>query len=172
MTRADMLAIIVAIEEQLADLKAQLIIERGTVPAKSPPKQKRNARIPEDWEPDAVLIEWARNGYPNVDPHHETAKFRDYWVSAGTARANWSAAYRNWIRKAAEFASSRPSPLHAGRSAQRTAAISEANRATRNRVLDKLASLRPGTNTRQAQAEGDPRFEEGEDGGFRISDAG
>lgn len=34
----------------------------------------------------------------------ETAKFVDYWLSKGELKADWNAAYRNWLRNAAKFA--------------------------------------------------------------------
>ena len=52
--------------------------------------------------PDAFLVTesmkiWASTECANVDIHSETAKFRDHTFS--TARTDWVATWRNWIRK-------------------------------------------------------------------------
>ncbi len=45
---------------------------------------------------------------PNVDPKLELARFRDWAAAKAATFVDWNAAWRNWLRKAAEFASARP----------------------------------------------------------------
>ncbi|MFW6024047.1 MAG: hypothetical protein ACOC8P_00330 [Dichotomicrobium sp.] len=77
----------------------------GGAPApKKPPAQKRGTRIPDNFPTDDDLI-WATQEFPEVDHNQEAAKFRDYWLGAPGQKGmklDWSATWRNWIRKAAE----------------------------------------------------------------------
>lgn len=129
---------IVALEEEVAALRR---IVNG-VPLTA--KKKRAAQLPADWQPDEADIAKLSASFPNVDIEHETDSFRDYWASRGEARADWSAAYRNWIRKAAQFSKAPVARLQ-GRSEGRASALGEANRERRDRALDKLAALQQGT---------------------------
>ena len=73
-------------------------------------------RLPDDWAPDPDLLAWAANAEPGVDARREVEKFRDYWKAASGANArkhDWSAAWRTWIRRAAEIQSVRPPPPRA-----------------------------------------------------------
>lgn len=68
-----------------------------------PPEQTtpRPARkCPVGFEVTPELRSWAAKGHPGVDLEFETAKFRDHTFA--TARSDWPATWRNWIRKAAE----------------------------------------------------------------------
>ena len=73
-------------------------------------------RLPDDWAPDSDLLAWAVAAEPGVDAKREAEKFRDYWKAAAGANArkrDWSAAWRTWIRRAAEIQSVRPPPPRA-----------------------------------------------------------
>lgn len=136
---------ITALEEEVAALRR---IVNGVLA--SAVKKKRAAQLPADWQPkedDAVKL---AASFPNVDIEHETDSFRDYWASRGEARADWDAAYRNWIRKAASFAKA-PVTRLPGRPAGRTAAIGEANRARIDGALDKLHALQQGAGARASK---------------------
>jgi hypothetical protein len=65
----------------------------------------RGSRIG-DWKPGTAEAAWSRaNGYADQLAIRETEKFRDYWTAESGARArkaDWGAAWRNWIRRAAE----------------------------------------------------------------------
>jgi uncharacterized protein YdaU (DUF1376 family) len=61
---------------------------------------KAAKRCPDDFAPDPDAIAWAAEIAPGVDISAETAKLRDHTFS--TARSDWPATWRNWIRKAAE----------------------------------------------------------------------
>lgn len=72
----------------------------------SPPAPAKATRLPEPFMLTAEMREWGQREYPGVDLRAETAKFVDHWRAQGGARArkvDWSAAWRNWIRKAAEW---------------------------------------------------------------------
>ena len=73
-------------------------------------------RLPDGWEPDPDLLAWAATAEPGVDAKREAEKFRDYWRAASGANArkrDWAAAWRTWIRRAAEIQSVRPPPPRA-----------------------------------------------------------
>ncbi len=71
---------------------------------------KRGTRIPEDWEPSPmdrgrmrVLL------FTDAEMDRETEKFIDHFTANGKPMKDWSAAWRNWMRRSREFAS-RASP--------------------------------------------------------------
>ena len=69
--------------------------------AESKPERARkraSRRAPEDWKPEAAEIAWAAAECPGVDVGAETAKFLDHTFA--TARTDWPATWRNWIRRA------------------------------------------------------------------------
>ena len=55
---------------------------------------------------------WAAAHVPSVALHlgRHWAECRDYHLSRGILRADWAAAFRNWLRKAVEFEGRRPDP--------------------------------------------------------------
>ena len=55
------------------------------------------------------MAAWGRDSAPLVaDPRAETARFLDYTRANGKTYKDWSAAWRNWMTRANEFASARP----------------------------------------------------------------
>jgi hypothetical protein len=66
----------------------------------------RQTELPTDWMPTALDLEFARGeGLGDDAIRREIGKFKDYWPNAPTARrkkVDWSATWRNWIRRAAE----------------------------------------------------------------------
>lgn len=71
----------------------------------------RAARLPPHWQPPDDLWRWSVD---NLGSHeavtYELAKFADYWAAkagAGGARLDWDATWRNWVRKAVEYAQGR-----------------------------------------------------------------
>jgi hypothetical protein len=66
-------------------------------PAKTP---KASRRCPEDFAPSAELV--AEVAAPGVNVARELAKFRDHTFK--TARSDWPATFRNWLRDAADRA--------------------------------------------------------------------
>ena len=69
------------------------------------PKPKRGHRLPDGWMPDPDVIQAMAQENPDVDLKREHDKFTDHWAAASGANArkvDWNAAWRNWIRRAAE----------------------------------------------------------------------
>lgn len=68
----------------------------------------RGTRLPADWEPGEEGKAFAeKQGLRNGRASAELDKFRDYWASAtgqSATKADWQAAWRNWVRKAVEYA--------------------------------------------------------------------
>lgn len=60
-------------------------------------------RLAPDWQPSAEDLAFARAERPDLDHAAEADKFRDYWHGTAGAKgrkADWSATWRNWIRRA------------------------------------------------------------------------
>jgi len=74
--------------------------ERGNEARK---RATQATQIPEDFEPSTKLIQWAQANTPAVDPWAEAGKFVDYHRAKGSTFKDHQAAFRNWLRKAAEF---------------------------------------------------------------------
>lgn len=84
------------------------------------PKSNRGSRLPTDWMPDDAGRALAAELLGNSGARSELAKFRDWAASAAGAKgvkADWNAAWRNWVRKAADDARPRagPAPRPSGR---------------------------------------------------------
>lgn len=89
-----------------------------TIPHTTPPSvpsggaapKRPTRKCPADFVVTTDLQDWAAENHPGVDLMTQTASFRDYTFK--TAMTDWPATWRNWIRKAAEFAGAvaRPGP--------------------------------------------------------------
>jgi hypothetical protein len=65
----------------------------------------RGTRLPDPWEPPADVIAQMHTEHPEVNLKAEHAKFTDYWISQPGSKGrktDWTATWRNWIRRAAE----------------------------------------------------------------------
>jgi len=75
----------------------------GASPCSAPTKA---TRLSEHWQPSPDHLHFAENeGLSASEIEREAAKFRDYWVGradAGGVKRDWSATWRNWVRKAKE----------------------------------------------------------------------
>jgi hypothetical protein len=64
---------------------------------------KRGSRLPPDWYPSALDLAFARKeGFFARQTEREAEKFADYWhARAGPngVKLDWSATWRNWLRK-------------------------------------------------------------------------
>ncbi len=72
-------------------------------------KQPKASRLPPRFKVTAEMLSWLKEKGFRVDWRAETEKFCDYWRSQGGPRAvkvDWTAAWRYWIRTAAERSSS------------------------------------------------------------------
>lgn len=67
--------------------------------------RKRGTRLPTDWDLPAWAAGFAGEiGLPPDRLHGEAAKFCDHWRSStrNATKLDWDAAFRNWLRRAAE----------------------------------------------------------------------
>jgi len=81
-------------------------------PAKSPrqkavKKQKRAQKIPDDFEPTNQTLVWFGNEGLSIDHVAEHHKFVDHWKANGKTFIDWQAVWRNWMRRADEYAKAR-----------------------------------------------------------------
>jgi hypothetical protein len=75
-------------------------------------RKRASRKCPESFSLTDEMREWAKQNHPAVNIEIETAKLRDHTFK--TAITDWAGAWRNWIRKAAEYAKppthARPAP--------------------------------------------------------------
>lgn len=64
---------------------------------------KGQTTIPEDFSISDSMRAWACREVPGIDIDRETGRFVDHWLSNGRMKSNWTAAWRNWMRKAPEM---------------------------------------------------------------------
>ncbi len=87
-------------------------------PERDTTRTRGTRRCPESWLPSHGDIDLAKaEGFNPGEIERELAKFRDY--TFGTARSDWSATFRNWMRKSGEQhrkSSGRSAPSHGGKS--------------------------------------------------------
>lgn len=65
---------------------------------KSPSKPRGSKRVPADFVVTDEMEVWAVEHVPLVDWRRETEKFQDWEFKS--ARTDWPAAWRSWMRKA------------------------------------------------------------------------
>lgn len=103
----------------------------------------RAKRLPPNWCPSDADWGTACIALHTSGAQRELAKFRDYWAAksgAGGVKLDWDATWRNWIRKAGEYAESRGT---GGATAGRKSAVDrvrEANREALEGSGDALAA--------------------------------
>lgn len=77
------------------------------------PKGDRGTRLPDDWQPDAVLLTWcAESGLTSVEIREAVDEFRDFWHAVPGQRGrktDWAATFRNRVRERRRLRSVRPS---------------------------------------------------------------
>ena len=68
-------------------------------------------RLSKDWKASQDTLDVMAEHFPWVDLKLETHKFVDYWQAAtkNAMKKDWDAAYRNWVRRAAEWQKPEPS---------------------------------------------------------------
>ena len=72
-----------------------------------PSKSKASAtgsRLPEDWKPNEVDVEYFRKTCPGKKISTVAENFYDYWIAkpgAGGRKTDWSATWRTWVRREA-----------------------------------------------------------------------
>lgn len=88
-----------------------------------------------DWQPTERDLQWLAATYPRMEIASETAKFRDYYIARGEQRADWSASFRTWCRRARDHQPSNLArPTRAG--------LSERNHQRVSEMLDELADAK------------------------------
>lgn len=94
--------------EKERDKEKEIEVEREEEEANSPdgdsPKKSSSKaiRLPADWQPDELLLAWAKAERPDLNLKLTVETFRDYWTAkAGkdAAKANWPGTFRNWVRR-------------------------------------------------------------------------
>ena len=78
--------------------------------AKVAPKRKKATPVPSDFPITDALKNWAVENHIKADLSKETEKFLDYYRSKGQAMKDWTAAWRNWMRRAGDFKGSPRAP--------------------------------------------------------------
>ena len=79
--------------------------DNNAPPTASPARTTRGSRLPNDWELPSAWADFARQERPHWTPEQlrrVADTFRDHWVAASGSRgvkADWSATWRNWVRK-------------------------------------------------------------------------
>lgn len=49
------------------------------------------------------MVAWVEQKYPAVDWQAETEEFVDYWIGTGKRMVDWTATWRNWMRRSVKF---------------------------------------------------------------------
>lgn len=82
---------------------SSLIPELEAQKKETPKKPKATAtRLPADWTPSDEDIAFCRQESPHLNPRQVGEKFRDYWISKpgkDALKTDWSATWRNWVRR-------------------------------------------------------------------------
>lgn len=81
--------------------------------ARTPTSAKRRTQIRDDYMPSQQVIATIRDEQPSISSRqleHEHRKFIDHWKQTGKPMADWDAAWRNWMRRAAERGDFRRAP--------------------------------------------------------------
>lgn len=83
----------------------------GDIPEKNIKIKIKPHRLPDDWEPDIDLGEWAMaKGLTRSEVHTEIEAFKNHWkASAGksSVKLDWDAAFRTWAINAVKFKTER-----------------------------------------------------------------
>jgi hypothetical protein len=84
----------------------------NVVPISAPAKPKREravktrwlsgTEVPADWIAEGYAIAF-RLGMTELNVEEVAGSFADHWASVGESRADWRAAFRNWIRREQKF---------------------------------------------------------------------
>jgi hypothetical protein len=79
--------------------------------AGAPAKAKRAKALLDTWVPTEADLDWAMSeGFSAAVVKHELFKFTDHFTANGKTMKDWSAAWRNWMRRSREFGQARASP--------------------------------------------------------------
>jgi hypothetical protein len=76
--------------------------QHQTTPPAGAPSGRATRKPPGNFALTPERIQWAREHAPTIDARAETETFRDHTFK--TAISDWDGAWRNWMRRAAQFA--------------------------------------------------------------------
>jgi hypothetical protein len=65
---------------------------------------KRRRPVPDGWQPSPAVADEMAQRYPTLQIRHEAEKFTDWHGAKGNTFVDHDKAFRNWCRKAAEYA--------------------------------------------------------------------
>ncbi|MCP8894273.1 YdaU family protein [Shinella daejeonensis] len=86
--------------------EAQIVVKEEPIGS----SKKRGFRLPDDWQPDRSFGE--NEGFTDPEIDREADRFRDHWrqqPGQKGVKLDWTAAWRNWIRKSADDRKARKS---------------------------------------------------------------
>lgn len=87
------------------DARAATLFGTPEPPPSKPARRKPERSLPSGWEPPGRVREWATAKAPSVDLDLEAEKFANHAASVDRRARDWTAAFRNWLLKAEEYAS-------------------------------------------------------------------
>lgn len=79
---------------------------------------ERGTRLPQNFSINDQMRMWAVANTAMIDIDYETGKFIDYWASKtgqAATKLDWTATWRNWMKRAQEFRRSVPTPMERAR---------------------------------------------------------
>jgi hypothetical protein len=89
-----------------ASLSKEEKIEESNSEREAPKRNSRGQRLPDDWAPTAIDHAISHEMLGPDRARSELEKFRDHWKQQPGSKGvklDWDAAWRNWIRRAAEY---------------------------------------------------------------------
>ena len=96
-----------SLTENVAPTELERAREKTDPPSPKPPKpvpKPQATRVPDDFLVTEPLRQLAiKTGMPPESIEEETDKFLDHFRSNGKTMVDWTAAWRNWMRRATEF---------------------------------------------------------------------
>lgn len=73
--------------------------------------KKDRRPLPAEWSPTTELLAWARSSRPDLEIELVVEVFRNHYIAAGDAKADWEACFRAWIlRERVQATRSAPHP--------------------------------------------------------------
>lgn len=63
--------------------------------------KQRGSRLPADWKPSDIEVQFCKTERPDLDPKKTAERFVDYWIAQPGAKGvklDWTATWRNWVR--------------------------------------------------------------------------
>lgn len=67
------------------------------------PSTDRKTGVPDSWQPDPKTIQELKDKYPKIQITEQIDIFLDYHRSKASKFADWTAAFRNWVRNAEKY---------------------------------------------------------------------